>query len=196
MAEWHWESDDFAALWFSLANDRFPDPLRFTSRFAYRDDFDAHRATVRERYSPDELEEIHLALHTLTTSTIRIQIFGGTTRHENPDGGVRVYRIVGARTDQRAMSLIQATSATPTARSTAVSSQPTTSPHNSPTAFRRTNRAPNRRPPVIPTATSGTNAVSASCSGPPTAADPPCCTRPCRQGEQTPRHRPLARHQR
>ncbi|MEV6139392.1 ESX secretion-associated protein EspG [Nocardia sp. NPDC051990] len=109
MAEWTWEPDDFAALWFSPANDRFPDPLRFTSRFAYRDDFDAHRVTVRERYSPDELEEIHLALHTLSSSPIRIQIFGGTTRHENPNGGVRVYRIVGARTDQHAMSLTQAT---------------------------------------------------------------------------------------
>lgn len=109
MAEWNWEPDDFAALWFSLAHDRFPDPLRFTSRFAYRDDFDAHRATVHERYSRDELADIELALDTLTSSLVRIQIFGGTTRHDNPDGGVRIYRIVGARTDQRAMSLTQAT---------------------------------------------------------------------------------------
>ncbi|MEV6137978.1 ESX secretion-associated protein EspG [Nocardia sp. NPDC051990] len=109
MAEWTWEPDDFAALWFSPANDRFPNPLRFTSRFAHRDDFDAHRATMRERYSSDELEQIQLALHTLTTSTIRIQILGGTTQHKNPAGGVRVYRIVGARTDHHAMSLAQAT---------------------------------------------------------------------------------------
>ncbi|MFI7671463.1 ESX secretion-associated protein EspG [Nocardia sp. NPDC049526] len=109
MAEWTWEPDDFAALWFNPANDRFPNPLRFTSRFANRDDFDTHRVTMRERYSSDELEEIQLALHTLTTSTIRIQIFGGTTQHKNPVGGVRVYRIVGARTDHHAMSLAQAT---------------------------------------------------------------------------------------
>lgn len=109
MAEWTWEPDDFAALWFSPANDRFPNPLRFTSRLAYRDDFEAHRGTMRERYSHDELEQIHLALHTLTASTMRIQIFGGTTQHKNPAGGVRVYRIVGARTDYHAMSLAQAT---------------------------------------------------------------------------------------
>jgi hypothetical protein len=109
MAEWTWEPDDFAALWFSPANDRFPNPLRFTSRFPYRDDFDAHRVTVRERYSRDELDEIRLALHTLTTSTMRIEIFGGTTQHKNPKGGVRVYRVVGARNDHQAMSLAQAT---------------------------------------------------------------------------------------
>lgn len=109
MAEWTWEPDDFAALWFSPANDRFPNPLRFTSRFPYRDDFDAHRVTVRERYSRDELEEIQLALHTLTTSTMRVEIFGGTTQHKNPKGGIRVYRVVGARNDHRAMSLAQAT---------------------------------------------------------------------------------------
>ncbi|WP_433525849.1 ESX secretion-associated protein EspG [Nocardia pseudovaccinii] len=109
MTEWTWEPDDFAALWFNPINERFPNPLRFTSRFAHRDDFDAHRATMRERYSPDEFEKIQLALHTLITSTIRIQIFGGTTRHENPNGGVRLYRVVGARTDQHAMSLAQAT---------------------------------------------------------------------------------------
>ncbi|WP_433600996.1 ESX secretion-associated protein EspG [Nocardia sp. CA-135953] len=109
MTEWTWEPDDFAALWFNLGNDRFPDPLRFTSRFAYRDDFDAHHATVRERYSRDELTEIELALDTLATSLVRIQIFGGTTRYPSPDGGVRVYRIVGGRTDQRAMCLAQAT---------------------------------------------------------------------------------------
>ncbi|WP_433602279.1 ESX secretion-associated protein EspG [Nocardia sp. CA-135953] len=86
-----------------------PDPLRFTSRFAYRDEFEAHRTTVRERYSRDELTEIELALDTLTTSSVRIQILGGTTRHENTDGGVRVYRIVGARFERHAMTLAQAT---------------------------------------------------------------------------------------
>ncbi|MEV4236834.1 hypothetical protein ACIBJI_18410 [Nocardia sp. NPDC050408] len=72
------------APWFSPANGRFPNPLRYTCRFAYRDDFDTHRVTMRERYSPDELEEIQLAVHTLTSSTIRAQIFGGTTQHKNP----------------------------------------------------------------------------------------------------------------
>ncbi|WP_227998850.1 ESX secretion-associated protein EspG [Nocardia australiensis] len=109
MAEWNWEPDDFAALWFSPANDRFPNPLRFTSRFAYRDDFELHRVTMRERYSHDELEEIQLALNTLSESTMRIEIFGGTTQHKNSNGGTRSYRIVGARTDYHAVSLAQAT---------------------------------------------------------------------------------------
>ncbi|WP_433603710.1 hypothetical protein ACQPXH_04075 [Nocardia sp. CA-135953] len=52
---------------FGPANDRFPNPLRFTSRFAHRDDFEAGRVTMRERYSRDEFEEIQLALQTLTT---------------------------------------------------------------------------------------------------------------------------------
>jgi hypothetical protein len=47
---------------------------------------------------------------------MRIQIFGGTTRHKNPNGGVLVYRVVGARTGHRAMSLAEPPSATPTAR--------------------------------------------------------------------------------
>ncbi|WP_433758778.1 hypothetical protein [Nocardia sp. CA-135398] len=42
MAEWTWEPDDFAALWFRPGIIRFPNPLRFTSRFPYRTDFDAH----------------------------------------------------------------------------------------------------------------------------------------------------------
>ncbi|WP_227997432.1 ESX secretion-associated protein EspG [Nocardia australiensis] len=109
MPEWTWEPDDFAALWLSPTNDRIPHPLRFTSRFAYRDDFDAHPATMRERYSRAELDKIQLALHTLTTSTMRIEIFGGTTRYENAEGDARVYRIVGARTDRHAMSLDQTT---------------------------------------------------------------------------------------
>jgi hypothetical protein len=67
-------------------------PLRFTSRFSYRDDFEAHRVTMCERYTHDELEEIKLALHTLTASTMRIEIYGGTTQHKSPNGGVRVYR--------------------------------------------------------------------------------------------------------
>lgn len=109
MAEWTWEPDDFAALWFSPANDRFPNPLRFTSRFASRDDFDMHKVTVRERYSRDELEEIQFALHTLSAAPVRIEIFGGTTQHNNPHGGIRVYRVVGARSGHHAMTLAQAT---------------------------------------------------------------------------------------
>ncbi|MEV5839491.1 ESX secretion-associated protein EspG [Nocardia sp. NPDC052112] len=107
MAEWTWEPDDFAALWFGPEINRFPNPLRFTSRFPHRADFDAHRVTVRERYSRDE--EVRLALRTLTTCTVRIQIFGGTTQHKDPRGGVHVYRVVGASNGDHAMSLAQTT---------------------------------------------------------------------------------------
>ncbi len=160
------------------------------------DDFDAHRATVRERYSRDELAEIELALDTLTTSLVRIQIFGGTARHENPDGGVRVYRIVGARTDRHAMSLTQRTFGdasgpircrlfrTDHLPIQLVDCLPPCTPGN------------RSRPAASPTATPDTSAVSASCSSPPTAADPLCCTSAPRQTQQTPRLRPMARHHR
>jgi hypothetical protein len=36
-----------------------------------------------ERYPHDELEEMKLALHTLTASTMHIEIFGGTTQHKS-----------------------------------------------------------------------------------------------------------------
>ncbi|MFC9435066.1 ESX secretion-associated protein EspG [Nocardia sp. NPDC057030] len=109
MAEWNWEPDDFAALWYSDAHDRFPNPLRYTSRFALRDEFAAHRQAVRARYSADELEEIQLALHTLGTSDLRIEILGGTNKHRNSTGSddVREYRIVGARNSYHAVTLMQ-----------------------------------------------------------------------------------------
>ncbi|WP_280264892.1 ESX secretion-associated protein EspG [Nocardia wallacei] len=109
MAEWVWEPDDFAALWYSDANDRIPNLLRYTSRFAFQDEFDAHRVAVRQRYGEDELEQIQLAVHTLTTSDMRIEILGGTTKYKGSAGEQRVYRIVGARTLYHAAVLHQFT---------------------------------------------------------------------------------------
>ncbi|WP_024805463.1 ESX secretion-associated protein EspG [Nocardia sp. BMG51109] len=110
MTEWAWEPDDFAALWFSDANDRIPGLLRYTSRFAYRDDFERHGPTVRDRYGTDEFEQIQLTLHTLTASDMRIEIFGGTTRYREADGTTpRMYRIIGARTMYHAAVLHQFT---------------------------------------------------------------------------------------
>ncbi|MGQ4614751.1 ESX secretion-associated protein EspG [Nocardia sp. R7R-8] len=110
MAEWTWTPDDFAALWFGDAHDRMPGPLRYTSRFAFRDDFATHRTAVRNSYSPDELDEINAAFHTLGTSDLRIEILGGTCKHKNSTGrdDVREYRIIGARTNDRAVVLSQA----------------------------------------------------------------------------------------
>lgn len=114
MTEWTWEPDDFAALWYSDAHDRFPGPLRYTSRFALRDEFAAHRRAVHDRYSADELEEIQLALHTLGTSDMRIEILGGTSKHKNSTGDddLREYRILGARNPYRAVTLMQGGTAT------------------------------------------------------------------------------------
>ncbi|MFI9509249.1 ESX secretion-associated protein EspG [Nocardia sp. NPDC052566] len=107
MGEWTWEPDDFAALWFSAANDRFPRPLHHRSRFTFREDFDTHRTEVRESYDSDEMEEIQLALHTLTTSDVRIEILGGTTKHRANDGSRREYRLLGARNLYHAVVLFQ-----------------------------------------------------------------------------------------
>ncbi|MBO0854288.1 MAG: ESX secretion-associated protein EspG [Nocardia sp.] len=109
MSEWHWDPDDFAALWLSAGNDRLPGLLRYTSRFAYENDFAQHRHAVRERYDADELELIETGLRTLDESGFRIEILGGTSRYRGSDGSVRVYRIIGARTPERAAVLHQFT---------------------------------------------------------------------------------------
>ncbi|MET9024120.1 ESX secretion-associated protein EspG [Nocardia sp. NPDC004168] len=110
MAEWTWDPDDFAALWYGDAHDRIPSPLRYTSRFAFRDDFAAHRAAVWQRYSADELDEIAAAFRTLGDSDLRIEILGGTCKHKNSTGpdDIREYRILGARDTYRAVVLSQA----------------------------------------------------------------------------------------
>lgn len=110
MSEWNWEQDDFAALWFSDAYDRFPGPLRYTSRFTFNDDLRAHRLAVRERYSREERAAIQVALDTLGTSRMRIAIFGGTVAHRRSTGrgDMRNYRIIGARTDVHAVTFSQA----------------------------------------------------------------------------------------
>ncbi|WP_405165576.1 ESX secretion-associated protein EspG [Nocardia sp. NBC_01499] len=107
MHEWTWDPDDFAALWYSDANDRFPNPLHYQSSFVLRDEFAAHAVAVRNRYSRDEMERIQLAVHTLTTSDMRIEILGGTMKHKGRDGRVRMYRIVGARNPYHAVTLTQ-----------------------------------------------------------------------------------------
>ncbi|MBB5911553.1 hypothetical protein BJY24_000420 [Nocardia transvalensis] len=108
MVEWSWEPDDFAVLWYSDANDRFPHPLRYVSRLATLGEVEAHRAAVRARYSPDELEEINLALHTLTTSDIRIEMGGDSVALGQ--GTSREYRVLGARTPYHAVMLTQTAS--------------------------------------------------------------------------------------
>ncbi|MBO0852346.1 MAG: ESX secretion-associated protein EspG [Nocardia sp.] len=109
MSEWVWEPDDFAALWYSDANDRLPNLLRYTSRFVTRDEFDAHKIEVRRRYDTDELERVQLALHALTASDMRIEIFCGTNKYKGSRGDERQYRIIGARTPHHAAVLHQLT---------------------------------------------------------------------------------------
>ncbi|BCK57563.1 ESX secretion-associated protein EspG [Nocardia wallacei] len=105
MAEWSWEPDDFAVLWYSDANDRLPHPLRYTSRLATNDEVAAHRVAVRARYDHEELEQINLAFHTLTTSELRIEIGGESTVLGK--GRPREYRVLGARTPYHAVMLTQ-----------------------------------------------------------------------------------------
>ena len=110
MAEWAWDPDDFAALWIGDRSDRIPNILRYTSRFAYRDDVAAHRLAVRRGYDAGELELIELAMNTLTASDLRIEIIGGTTTYQGSNGSQpRVYRIIGARTTSHAAVLHQFT---------------------------------------------------------------------------------------
>lgn len=103
MPEWTWDTEDFAALWYSEAHDRFPRPLKYLSRFTTENEFAYHRSAVRARYSGDELERIGLALHTLSTSEYRIEILGGSTTSK----GTTEYRIVGARNHRHAVTFTQ-----------------------------------------------------------------------------------------
>ncbi|WP_063065847.1 ESX secretion-associated protein EspG [Nocardia violaceofusca] len=105
MAEWSWDPDDFAVLWYSDANDRIPVPLRYTSKLATNDEVTAHRAAVRARYGTDEFEQLNLALHTLTTSELRIEIHGESAVLGK--GRPREYRVIGARTPYHAVMLTQ-----------------------------------------------------------------------------------------
>ncbi len=109
MAEWAWDPDDFAGLWYSDANDRIPNIMRYTSRFSYWDEFEANKVAVRQRYDEDEFEQIQLALHTLASSDMRIAILGGTRKYQGSDGSERVYRIIGARNLYQAAILWQFT---------------------------------------------------------------------------------------
>ncbi|RJO76690.1 ESX secretion-associated protein EspG [Nocardia panacis] len=105
--EWSWETDDFAALWLSEAQDRFPRPLYSRSRFQYAEDCQAHLARVRANYSQDDLIDIKRAFEVVTSSDVRIEIRGGTTK--TSDGSTRQYRILGVRNEVSAAVLSQIT---------------------------------------------------------------------------------------
>lgn len=106
MAEWTWEPDDFAALWYRDAIDRFPRPLRYISRFQTEGAYEAHRAEVRARLSSDEREQFELLVHTLTNPQLRISLVGGSNATNK--GAVREYRVVGARSAHYGVLLAQA----------------------------------------------------------------------------------------
>ncbi|MCX4097098.1 ESX secretion-associated protein EspG [Nocardia sp. alder85J] len=105
MAEWAWEPDDFAALWENDANDRFPFPLGYVSRFRTNGEVAAHRELVRGRYDADETELIQLAFHTLAAADLRIEIIGAST--VLGEGELHEYRMVGARNAYHAVLLSQ-----------------------------------------------------------------------------------------
>ncbi|WP_245402274.1 ESX secretion-associated protein EspG [Nocardia albiluteola] len=114
MAEWRWETDDFAALWLGDARDRLPSPMGYTSRFPTLDEVHYHRQAVHSRYDRDERDQIELAFQTLTTAELRIEIEGQSTTLGN--GTPKEYRILGGRTAYHAVMLTQ--TADPDARDT------------------------------------------------------------------------------
>ena len=105
MAEWIWEPDDFAALWFSPGRDRFPFPLGFTSRFDNVAALEEYERAVRRRYDVDEHELIELAFHTLTRADFRIEIVGGSRTFGG--GRERGYRLLAAQSGYRAVLFSQ-----------------------------------------------------------------------------------------
>ncbi|WP_063062262.1 ESX secretion-associated protein EspG [Nocardia sienata] len=105
---WTWEPDTFAAHWFDEGNDRMPTPLRYRSRFATIDEFEAHRAAVRAVGDIDEQERIRLLVQTLAQCDMRIEILFGSVKHRGGDGRTRKdLRVVGARTYAHAVVLSQ-----------------------------------------------------------------------------------------
>ncbi|WP_067677391.1 ESX secretion-associated protein EspG [Nocardia miyunensis] len=109
MAEWAWSPEDFASLWYSDANDRIPNILRYTPHLPYWDEFNANKAAVRQQYDEGELERIQLAIDTLTNSDMRISILGSTTKYPGSCGIQYEYRIIGARNIYHAAILRQFT---------------------------------------------------------------------------------------
>ncbi|MGV9674734.1 ESX secretion-associated protein EspG [Nocardia sp. NPDC003482] len=105
MPEWDWDPDDFAVLWYSDANDRFPPLISYTSRFPSNDEVAAHRTAVRARYDAEETELIRRAFHTLTNCELRVEILGSSTTLGK--GVPREYRIVGARDANHAVLVTQ-----------------------------------------------------------------------------------------
>jgi hypothetical protein len=105
MAEWSWDTEDFAVLWLGEARDRLPRPLSYTSRFPTRDEVRFHRQQVHGQYDTDERNLIELAFRTLTDSELRFQIEGQSTTLGR--GKLWNYRILGARTKFNAMMLTQ-----------------------------------------------------------------------------------------
>lgn len=105
---WTWDPDTFAAHWFDEGNDRMPTPLRYRSRFATMDQYEAHRAAVRAGGDIDEQERIRLLVHTLRNCDMRIEILFGSVKHRGGDGQTRKdLRMVGARTYAHAVVLSQ-----------------------------------------------------------------------------------------
>ncbi|MFI1465186.1 ESX secretion-associated protein EspG [Nocardia carnea] len=109
MATWTMDPETFAALWYSDANDRFPPPLKYLSRFRHEDDFARFRDQVRAGYDRDEREAIEFAMHVLSKSRLRIEILGCTIKHRTSTGpeDAKEYRILGTADHQRSVVAFQ-----------------------------------------------------------------------------------------
>ncbi|MFC9896626.1 ESX secretion-associated protein EspG [Nocardia sp. NPDC127579] len=102
---WLWDLDAFATHWYNDRNDRMPTPLRYRSRFPFRDDQYDYQAKVRAELVGEERERVALLVHTVSHCELRIEI-RGTTR-ERQGGPARDYRVVGAQNQQWAAVLCQ-----------------------------------------------------------------------------------------
>ncbi|MFD4431527.1 ESX secretion-associated protein EspG [Nocardia sp. NPDC058497] len=109
MPSWTFDPETFAAHWYSDANDRFPRPLKYLSRYRTEDEFSQFRSRVRAEVQPSDREEIDLAMFTLATAPIRIEVLGCTVRHRASTDAddSKEYRIIGARDHHRAVLAFQ-----------------------------------------------------------------------------------------
>ncbi len=109
MPSWMLDPETFAAHWYNDANDRFPRPLNYLSRYRTEDEFTQFRSRVRADMQRDDREEIDLAMRILATAPIRVEILGCTVKHHASTGSddSKEYRIVGACDHQLAVLAVQ-----------------------------------------------------------------------------------------
>lgn len=101
MGVWRLDSDQFAALWLGDANEFFPDPLVYTSRFRFLDEWGVFRARTRLEHSVAEFDGLHRALAMMTGAKVSVRVVGAAP------GRVVTVRMLGCRDDAAAVVVSQ-----------------------------------------------------------------------------------------